>query len=121
MSKKPVSSYPPEFFDIWTLATKGELQIIFDRKGTATNFRQRLYTFRKRLEEESPAAAADFRLADLKIEERGDRFHLIAYVPEWKRQIREQAERTKDDASQEAALDAQAATLANLGFGLKPQ
>lgn len=87
-----VSDFPPEFFDIWMLAANGSLRLSFESSGKATNFKQRLYTFRKRLLQESPAMAQEFAGVDLKVErgetpQQGAGALLVPYVPEWKKQV----------------------------------
>jgi len=93
---KTVSSYPVEFFDIWKLATEGTLSLEFLGRNTATNFRHRLYAFRKRLMEENPIEGGKLYQVDLEIKEEITmgventcKYLLVPFTPEWKRQLRE--------------------------------
>lgn len=89
--KRKVADFPQEYLGIWELAVAGRLRLTFHSRAQATHQRQQLYTFRKRLSEESPVVAEPFFQADLKVEEAaGGMGVLTAHVPEWKRQVREQ-------------------------------
>lgn len=91
MSKRrTVRDFPQEYFDIWKLAVLGRLRLTFGSKGKAVNKKVDLQIFRKRLGEESPELANEFFQVDLLAE--GDESHgiLTSYIPDWKRQVRDQ-------------------------------
>lgn len=87
MAVRPLSSYPPEFFDVWAKALGGTLVLSFATKGKATNFRHRLYAFRKRLREEGNPHP-EFDSIDLEIEPLSDgTFAVKAAIADWKKQL----------------------------------
>lgn len=93
---KSVADFPAEFFTIWELAAQRKLCLLIGERGKATNFRQRLYTFRKRLIEESPQVAQPFMSVDIKIERQLDgQFVVMDYVPSWKEQVNQLAKNTQ--------------------------
>lgn len=101
-TKQTAKDFPAEFLDAWKLAVEKKLLVSFESAGTARNWIQRMYTFRKRLMEESPAIAAPFFLVDLRVhDEQGNavigkatavpgKAMVKVYEPAWKAQIKEQ-------------------------------
>ena len=86
MPVKPLSSYPPEFFDVWAKALGGNLVLTFPTKGKATNFKHRLYAFRKRASEEG--VHPEFYSVDLDVVPLASgEFAVQAYIPQWKQQL----------------------------------
>lgn len=71
--KKTARDFPPEFLDAWKLAVEGKLFLPMEAVGMARNLIQQLYTFRKRLSEESPEIAAPFFLVDLRVHDEDGR------------------------------------------------
>lgn len=128
--RRQVSDFPAEYLGIWELAVAGKLVLTFPSRAQATNQRQQLYTFRKRLSEESPAIAEPFFQADLLVEEGPNGTGVLsAYIPEWKKQARELLEQMKfaptdpvatlesvQAQAEEEAKPAMDQTLKNLGF-----
>lgn len=94
MAVKKLSSYPKEFFDVWKLALAGKLVIELPARPTAINLRTRLYAYRKRLDEESPALAAPLKDVDLVVEPKDPAnpetcpYLLKGTVLPWKAQVR---------------------------------
>jgi len=94
MAVKKLSSYPKEFFDVWKLALAGKLVIELPTRPTAINLRTRLYAYRKRLDEESPALAAPLKDVDLVVEPKDPAnpetcpYLLKGAVLPWKAQVR---------------------------------
>ena len=127
--RKSTRQYPAEFLTIWRLALSGELLLPFPRKGTAVNMRQRLYTYRKRLLEESPELAGPFIDLELQIEEQGNTWIITANLSEWKKLVQEQAKNLEpleqflhlasEKPSPDADATALSSTLDNLGFTSK--
>lgn len=89
---KGVRQFPAEYLDVWKLASSEQgIKLTFDSHGKATNMRQRLNTYRKRLMDEAPEVAAPFMLTDLDITQLDENtWAIVNYVPEWKRQLRAQ-------------------------------
>lgn len=99
--KRGVADYPPEFMDIWTLASQGKLELTFDSAGAATNFRQRLHAFRKAwVNENGQASIAHWWNYDLAVIpesvppedicSRTPKAVLLCRELDWKKQVREQ-------------------------------
>jgi len=119
---KSIASFPPEFFDIWNLALEGKLNLTLPTKGMATNFRQRLYTFRRLLMTENPTQASPMYQTDLLVTEIEGKGLLTSHIPEWKLQVRAAIEKIEPclpvpvpTASNEAVQQ----TLEKLGFYAK--
>lgn len=97
MAVKKLSSYPKEFFDVWKIALAGKLVLELPARPTAINLRTRLYAYRKRLDEESPALAAPFKDVDLVVEPKDPAnpetcpYLIRGTVLPWKAQVREMA------------------------------
>lgn len=147
MAKRTLSQYPQEFLSIWELALAGTLRIEFEKYGTGVNLRTRLYTYRKRMDEEAPIMAQPFKVVDLvmnPLPNANGKYELTGQVLSWKRQAREQMSQlaaikpaeTPNPASQtqprmvpavptpqagapEPEQDAMDSTLKSLGFGSK--
>lgn len=137
MAKRAVKDFPPEYMLCWQAAIQGKLDLRLSTPGKATNLRQQLYIFRKRLNEEAPELAAPFFEVDLKIEDS----RIVAHVLDWKRQVRsailenpnsgEQIGEAIEQAAEQSAAplldgkppdpagDAMSGTLENLGFKLE--
>jgi hypothetical protein len=89
--KRGVADYPPEFLDIWTLASQGTLELTFDTEGQATNFKQRLHAFRKAwVNENSQAAISHWWNYDLQVEPCSTKWKLVCRELDWKKQVRAQ-------------------------------
>lgn len=130
MSKRrEARDFPAEYLAIWQLAVEGKLMLHFPSRGAATNRKVDLQRFRKRLAEEAPLEAESFFQVDLLVEGDAAAGLLTAYVPEWKRQVREAL--AKSDLTSEAIVeiatevleqkreevqDQVAETLSDLGF-----
>jgi hypothetical protein len=99
--KRKAADYPPEFLETWELAAKGSLNLSFDSKGKAFNFRQRLHAFRRAIIDEGGQAAFSHWFAyDLEIVEEFDqksgvgatgKWLLRTTELDWKAQVRAQA------------------------------
>ena len=140
--KRTVKDFPPEYMSVWQLAREGKLMLQIPTKGAATNKRQDLYVFRKRLNEEAPPLAAPFFEVDLIVEEENGFGIFRSGVLDWKQQVRAAVAGGADPAvvgrivetvpSQRVenliaaepvipAQDAMADKLADLGFGVEPK
>lgn len=129
MSKRTVKDFPQEYFGIWQLALQGRLDLRMPSKGHATNKKVDLQIFRKRLAEEDPQLANEFYQVDLLATGDNTFGFLTGYIPEWKKQVREQLAQTnltsaevvevaKDIVAEQeqASQDALGDTLKNMGF-----
>lgn len=129
MGKRSVRDFPIEYFDIWSLAVAGGLHLTFPTKGMATNKKVDLQIFRKRLSEEDPTLARAFFQVDLLVQGDSHGGTLTGYVPDWKKQVREQLSAsdlsppvlaaiaaTTEAKQDEAAQGAVASVLQDLGF-----
>lgn len=127
---KPISAYPPEFFTAWELALAGSLRISFPSRGKATNFKARLYSFRKALSAENPAQASEFYKIDLDVQPVPDSNEWVVVVArtDWKAQLDSLAaiKLPLDPAAQAptalppgAPAPSLDETLSNLGFSSK--
>lgn len=87
---KELSGYPQEFFTAWELALKNELRLDMPTKGGATNFKQRLYAFRKLLAKDNPSEGAKYYEIDLRVSQDPitHLYFIESYVPIWKQALR---------------------------------
>lgn len=89
MAEKQVSDYPEEFIMAWDLARSGKLELTFDTKGKATNFRHRLYGFRSKFRKEVGLAGTIYDAIELSIEQKAEGTWLLSTRPSpWREQIR---------------------------------
>lgn len=145
MAVKKLSSYPKEFFDVWRVALAGKLILELPKRATAVNLRTRLYAYRKRLDEESPALAAPFKDVDLVVEPKDPAnpetcpYLIKGTVLPWKAQVRELAKDLPDNVIPSPGgiaaplsattpeeldtipLDSMDFALKNLGFGTEDE
>lgn len=145
---KTVADYPPEFMQAWEQAAQGAMRISFPLRGSAINFRQRMYAFRKAfVRENGQAAIAHWFNNDLKIDfdDKGQKPVWVVTTGEtdWKVQVRQASgastqcqnvpkvhigfdpakpgsDTTVVEFTDNAPKEALESTLANLGFGTKP-
>jgi len=89
---KTVADYPPEFLQAWEQAAAGQLRITFPLRGSATNFRQRMYAFRKAfVRENGQLAIAHWFNNDLIVSEADGKFIVTTGTTDWKAQVRASA------------------------------
>jgi hypothetical protein len=88
VAEKKLSDYSEEFFLAWELALEKRLELTFESKGQALNFRQRLYGFRQRLRREDPLSGIRFDGIELSIEPKGTEWVLGTTTSRWREQIR---------------------------------
>lgn len=88
---KTLQEFPREFHLAWEVAAAGDLRLEFPTRGKATNFKARMYQYRKRLREQSLAAAASFDGIDLQVLTDGERGIVTNSRIDWKQQLETQA------------------------------
>jgi hypothetical protein len=89
---KTLQEFPREFHLAWEVAANGNLNLAFPTRGKATNFKARMYQYRKRLREQDLAAAALFDGIDLQVIPNDEGAIVTNLQIDWKRQLLAQAE-----------------------------
>jgi hypothetical protein len=125
-----LQEFPREFHLAWEVAASGDLRLEFPTRGTATNFKARMYQYRKRLREQDLAAAARFDGIDLQVLTDGEKGVVTNTRIDWKSQLLAQAkasglgelplpssiEPPSQEESPTSGVDSQSELLRQMGF-----
>lgn len=88
---KTLQEFPREFHLAWEVAASSDLRLEFPTRGKATNFKARMYQYRKRLREQDLMAAARFDGIDLQVLTDGEKGVVTNTRIDWKNQLLAQA------------------------------